>query len=465
MDWISDFSELNLGEKRLNRRFNETLKLFFIRPGDTIAGACGNWAKSKGAYRLLGHRRFKRETILELHQTKTIERIKDHPVVLLIQDTTTLNYQAHLNTEGLGPVGSSKKAQGFLMHTLLAVTPELNPLGILDCQTWVRPLQKSKVRGEGKESLKWLKGLESGSFKAEQKISSKSTKLITISDRESDINDYLGLAFDNGSDVIVRAMSRRLDFIEGLPLRESLLKGSEVLGSFSIEVERKYVSRSASYDRKNSRLKTAIKRTASVEVRAQSVMIKVRGSSGDLSEVPYTCVYVREQNPPSDEESVEWLLLTSLGVTNFKEARAVISYYEARWFIEVFHRTLKSGCGVEKSRVSNVNRLQNYLLMMSLSALSICQLTYGQRNTPEETCEIILSPTQWQALYLYFNQNQKFPEKPPNLQEATMWVAKLGGFLARKSDGYPGTLTLWKGWLRLNDIHESYLRFCGKNCG
>ncbi len=29
-------------------------------------------------------------------------------------------------------------------------------------------------------------------------------------------------------------------------------------------------------------------------------------------------------------------------------------------------------------------------------------------------------------------------------------VAKLGGFLGRKSDGDPGWITIWRGWEKLN---------------
>ncbi|HJX17324.1 MAG TPA: IS4 family transposase, partial [Acidiferrobacterales bacterium] len=41
---------------------------------------------------------------------------------------------------------------------------------------------------------------------------------------------------------------------------------------------------------------------------------------------------------------------------------------------------------------------------------------------------------------------------PPTLREAIRRVASLGGFLGRKSDGEPGTQTLWIGLQRLDDI-------------
>lgn len=35
-------------------------------------------------------------------------------------------------------------------------------------------------------------------------------------------------------------------------------------------------------------------------------------------------------------------------------------------------------------------------------------------------------------------------------------IARLGGFLGRRSDGDPGWLTLWRGWQRLMDLVQGY---------
>lgn len=37
------------------------------------------------------------------------------------------------------------------------------------------------------------------------------------------------------------------------------------------------------------------------------------------------------------------------------------------------------------------------------------------------------------------------------------------GFLGRKSDGNPGWQTIWKGWLRIQDMLEGIAMV--KNCG
>ena len=40
---------------------------------------------------------------------------------------------------------------------------------------------------------------------------------------------------------------------------------------------------------------------------------------------------------------------------------------------------------------------------------------------------------------------------PMSLTQFWQAVARLGGFIGRKSDGQPGWQTLWKGWIRLQE--------------
>ncbi len=51
---------------------------------------------------------------------------------------------------------------------------------------------------------------------------------------------------------------------------------------------------------------------------------------------------------------------------------------------------------------------------------------------------------EWQAVYI-FTQLQPPPDTPPTLDQMVRMVASLGGFLGRKSDGFPGPQTLWIG--------------------
>jgi hypothetical protein len=118
-----------------------------------------------GAYRFFQNPKVNMDVVLTPHTEATIERIKQHRVVLVPQDTTTLNYTTHPMMEGLGPINNtSDKSIGLLLHDTLAFTENGTPLGVVDAQIWARdPHDKGKRHKrkelpiEQKESMKWLK--------------------------------------------------------------------------------------------------------------------------------------------------------------------------------------------------------------------------------------------------------------------------------------------------------------------
>ena len=50
--------------------------------------------------------------------------------------------------------------------------------------------------------------------------------------------------------------------------------------------------------------------------------------------------------------------------------------------------------------------------------------------------KLMFAPDEWKAAYILNKRN--LLGKPPTLNEVVRLVARLGGFLARKSDGEPG---------------------------
>jgi hypothetical protein len=77
-------------------------------------------------------------------------------------------------------------------------------------------------------------------------------------------------------------------------------------------------------------------------------------------------------------------------------------------------------------------------------------VTMASRSYPELSCERFFEQREWQTIYLMQTQKPP-PKKPPGLRTMTRYLAQLGGFLARKHDGEPGTKTIWQGYQRLND--------------
>jgi hypothetical protein len=123
-----------------------------------------------------------------------------------------------------------------------------------------------------------------------------------------------------------------------------------------------------------------------------------------------------------------------------------IHWYCHHWKIERFHYALKSGCEIEDLQLETSDRLKNAISLYSVLAWKLTWITYQLRETPDAPCSLILEEHEWKVLCCLVNKTSRPPKKPPTLQEAVVFIARLGGFLARKSDGNPGIKTLWLGY-------------------
>ena len=163
-------------------------------------------------------------------------------------------------------------------------------------------------------------------------------------------------------------------------------------------------------------------------------------------------VLAQEEQGPADVKPLEWLLLTTLPVEDFEQAVEKLQWYAQRWGIEVLHRTLKSACRIEQRQVGQADRLEACLAIDLVVAWRIFHLTKLGRQVPQAPCTVYFEEAEWKALMAFTSGNPIPPDKPPSLRDAIRLVATLGGFLARKSDGEPGTQSLWLGLQRLDDI-------------
>ena len=118
---------------------------------------------------------------------------------------------------------------------------------------------------------------------------------------------------------------------------------------------------------------------------------------------------------------------------------------------------LKSGCQIEQLQLETAHRLEMALATYAIVAWRLLWLTYQARCTPDASCEMVLEPHQWQALYATIHGHIYPHATPPTLAEVVRWIAQLGGFLGRKGDGEPGVKVLWRGLRRLDDIVQTWL--------
>ena len=156
---------------------------------------------------------------------------------------------------------------------------------------------------------------------------------------------------------------------------------------------------------------------------------------------------------------MEWLLLTTVAVDDLAQACERLSWYAVRWSIEVFHRTLKSGCRIEDRRLAEADNLQARLASDMIVAWRVLYLTRLGRQTPDLPCSVFFEEEEGKALYAYHHQSTKTPDQPPTLGVAMRMVAQIGGFLARKGDGDPGATVLWRGLDKLSFITDTFRLF------
>ncbi len=119
---------------------------FVDHPIDTIPAALrGDASQTKVAYRFFGNPQVDIQTLLHPHCEATCERIAEHPLVLVAQDTTSLNYDAHPAARCVGPISTrSDGAQGLKLHDSLALTPAGVPTGLADIHAWARWAQGAR---------------------------------------------------------------------------------------------------------------------------------------------------------------------------------------------------------------------------------------------------------------------------------------------------------------------------------
>ena len=208
-----EFAGLDFKSSRLEERFVRTMETLSKEPDKSIWFCSENRAEAKAIYRMLGNENLEREEILRVHREAAIRRmIQSGKTILAVQDTTSLNYNTHEKTEGIGYI--SDKTLGVNIHSCLAVTTDGLVLGVLDQASYNRPQAKDESRSheskkvrtlEEKESFRWVKTLETSNACLPEGI-----KVITVCDREGDMYELLDAAQTGGHLFLIRIAQNRM---------------------------------------------------------------------------------------------------------------------------------------------------------------------------------------------------------------------------------------------------------------
>ncbi len=432
-----------LGDHRRFDRLVQLVNAWVQRAEASLPQVLPNLAALKGAYRFFANRAITPAAILQTARPDCLTKIAAEARVLLIQDTTSVDYTDHAGTSGLGPIGTSKQqTQGFFVHSCLAATTSGTPLGLAAQHLWARDpaaagsaQQRRGREWDEKESYRWL------AVEAESRAGIPDTvETVTLADAEADIFALFAAPRPAQAHLLIRVAQPQRRLEDGQALGETAA-AAPVWGHYTVQVRA----------RPNRPAREAVCRLRVCPVTLRPPVTQPPGRPY-REPVHLTALWVEEVAPPAGVEPLQWLLLTTLPVTRFLDAATYVGYYSLRWLIEQYHFLLKTGCHAERLQLQALARLERAVATCCLVAVRLLWLTYLQREQPHAPCTVAFAPAEWQALCCATSQTPTPPAEPPTLREAVRLVAKLGGFLGRTGDGEPGPLTLWRGLTRLHDL-------------
>ncbi len=445
---------IDLGDKRLNKRSQRILEALAADPQASVNAACDGWSDTIAAYRFLDNGAVEPQQILQPHVDATKRRMRDESVVLILQDTTELDFSTHPPDDA----GCLNKVSrfGIYDHTHLAVTREGLPLGVVGAEQFDRTagsLGKASERVslpiEEKESFRWLAG-----YRLASELSGEcpETQVVSVADREADIYDIFVEAEQHATaaDFVIRALRNR-----STPERDPD-SGSAAYRKVRDEVSASELRTMHVVDLSQTPKRKA--RQATLEIRAIEVKVKPPHARHDLPPVTYNVVLVEEVNGPNDGTDVSWLLITSLPIDSVEEILRVINDYVARWTIEIFFRTLKTGCRVEEIQLEKMARVKNCLAFYKIIAWRVMFLTYLNRECPSLPCTSVFDDSEWKSVWCVTTK-QELPKNPPTLSDFVSLLAQLGGYNNRRTEAPPGPQTIWTGIRRMTDFAIAWINF------
>ena len=451
---VAELAGIDLGDQRLNARAVSLLERLSSNPAASINAACQGWSETQAAYRFFDNDRVEPHKLLEPHRRATAERIGEESVVLLVQDTTELDYSAH-PAEGVGLLNKEQR-QGLYDHSHVAFTPERLCLGVLDVEFFSRSIEtlgRTEERKsnpiETKESFRWLKGYR---LACELSAEVPRTRIVSVADCEADIYDIFLEAERHGTPA---------DFLIRAKIERSLPERNPEVGPHAYRKVRTDVAASPVVAERVLSLPSTPKREARearLQIRAKRVCVKPPHVRGRDPQVTLGIVLVQEVGASDDGTAIDWMLVTSLPIDSADDILRVVDYYAARWGIEIFFRVFKTGCRVEDIQLESVERLRNCLMLYKVIAWRVMYLTYLSRECPNLPCTAVFAEIEWKPTWKIATKKEP-PAKPPSINEFLKVLAQLGGYNARKNDAPPGPQHIWVGVRRMTDFALAWSAF------
>jgi hypothetical protein len=449
-----NFGGCQFGDRRRTRRLVRLADQILAHPEDSLPHMLQDPAAYRALCRLANHPAVTHHAVLQPHRQATLDEIRARPgVVLLIHDTTELDFSGRTTLPGLGPIGNGG-GRGYECHNSLAVDPDSGRLLGLVHQILHR--RRHAPKGEGlaarrahpdRESRLWLRAVEA------IVPAPAGTTWVDVCDRGADTFEFLEHEGRHGRHFVIRSThNRALEVAEddGPHRLHDRLRSLPATTSWSVSV----AARPGQPER-----------VAAVRACVQRVRVRaphVRHGEHGREPLELWAIRVWEPEPPAGVEALEWLLLSDLETETAEQLRRHVGWYERRPLIEEYHKGQKTGVAIEGLRFQSEAGLQPVIALLSVVAVALVNLRAGARHpeTAERPASEVVAPLYVRVLSVWrYGEEQEL-----TVREFTLALGRLGGHQNRKCDGLPGWQTLWRGWNQLHAMvsYELSRATCGK---
>jgi|CXWL01.1.fsa_nt_gi hypothetical protein len=448
---VREYEGADLGDTRRNARLLKIAAQLAANPKESLPKIAGDEANLEALYRFIGNPGIEWNKLLDPHRRLTAERAEQAGKVFVVHDTTTFQF-AHADPDEVGYVSTGKA--GFLGHVSLVVSAdgERRPLGVVALQPVFRDLRSTKGRKKkqtgrettkikDRESLRWRAGV----LESELRLS-RATECIHIADREADSYSLIAQMLEAKCRFVVRVSHDRVAR-DSEDADWSRLKTLASTADTYFEREVPFSSRRPATAPRTAKAKPPrTARTARLRFASTTMEVKRPRYFGDdvAPSIHLNVVRVIEDAPPTGEEPVEWLLMTTEPASTADEVGAVVDAYRTRWLIEEFFKALKSGCLYEERQLESRHALLNALALFLPIATEILWLRNRAQRAPNDPFSTVITARQLAVLRALCRR--PLPDAP-SARDVLLAIAGLGGHLKR--NGEPGWSTIRHGYERV----------------
>jgi hypothetical protein len=431
------WSTAALGDARRTRRAVQLGAALASYPEASLPAQTGSWGELKSAYRLLNEPDVTHAALSEPHWQATRQQAAQASTVLFVQDTSELDFTAHGQTKNLGWIGNTG-GRGFLLHSCLAVRPAAVPeiIGLAAQPVWTRHEVKKGTETRAararrrKESDIWAEVVETIGPATPNQC------WVSVSDRASDIFSFVRRARAQSWHCLWRVGQNRV-----------VVAGSGRKTKLLLDWVRRLPPQTETTIDLRGRAEQP-PRTVRLQIAWSEVTLCPPCNGPERLQAPVSGWCVRCWQPGKRKQALEWVLFTTVPVTDAASALERIEWYRLRWVVEEYHKALKTGCAMEQRQLQSAQGLRALLGFLAIVAVRLLQLRTVARSAPDTPASQVVEPELLETVARFRGR----PASPMTADQFWRAVASLGGFLGRKGDGHPGWQTLWRGWQRLQDL-------------